>query len=291
MSDTDIAAQKVWEWGDAVIDVLDEIYCKSLITIALIINAHPGLMFTHSWSISSILQPFQAAQEQCQHRPSLTTVDFIALWGGSLWMTPVLGSRSHTELGIKLRGAGSQLCPLIHVFLFPCCHTQTLLPSWLFDGKFCSPYLHSLILQLPFLVKDWIRPVQRDFALPISPDKPFAGAEEHFLGQSTSSQPETESISHYPEPMVALRTISSWQQLNSWWSRKCLLKTRIGSSFIKLPLAVTPCPQTWRNQGRKSKLMLGVSLIPHRESGVGRVCHCNQFRCQRIPEWFVLERT
>lgn len=151
-------------------------------------------------------------------------------------MTPVLGSRSHTELGIKLRGAGSQPCTLIPVFLLPCCHTQTLLPSWLlFDGRFCSPYLHSLILQLPFLVKDWIRPVQRDFALPVSPDKPFPGAGEHLLGQSTSSQPETESISHYPEPMVALRTISSWQQLGSWWSRKCLLKTRIGSSFVKLP--------------------------------------------------------
>lgn len=105
-------------WGDTVIDVLDEIYCKSLITIASIINEHPGLMLTHSLSISSILQPFQAAQERCEHRPSLTTVDFIALWGGGLWMTPVLGPRSHTELEIKLRAAGSQPCPLIHVFLF-----------------------------------------------------------------------------------------------------------------------------------------------------------------------------
>lgn len=37
----------------------------------------------------------------------------------------------HTELGIKLRGAGSHRCPLIHVFLFPCCDTEALLPSWL----------------------------------------------------------------------------------------------------------------------------------------------------------------
>lgn len=85
-------------------------------------------------------------------------------------------------------------CTLRHFSLPGCCFKTS-------DGTFCSPYLHSLILQLPFLAKDWIRPVQRDFALPLSPDKPFAGAGEHFPGQSTSSQPMTESISHYPEPL------------------------------------------------------------------------------------------
>lgn len=128
---------KVWEWGDAVIDVLDEIYCKSFITIALIINAHPGLMFTHSLSISSILQPFPWLRSDVR-QALIPHSGFYCPLGRGLWMTPVLGSGSstvmvprHTELAIKLRGGSSQPCPLIHDFLFPCCHTQTLLPSWL----------------------------------------------------------------------------------------------------------------------------------------------------------------
>lgn len=77
-------------------------------------------------------------------------------------MTPVLGSGSstvvlpcHTELGIKWR-----VLPTLSFhpcFLLAATLRHFSLPGCCFkaaDGTFCSLYLHSPILQLPFLVKD-----------------------------------------------------------------------------------------------------------------------------------------